>query len=240
MTSPPAGAVRFRPASDQALLVLFGESIDARTSRRVETLLRLLQSQPLASVRNLHPGYSSILVRFDAIRTTHAELESQLREYIEQLDDMQLPEPRVVEIPVCYGGEFGPDLDDVAAFHKITSEELINNHAAPTYRVCFLGFVPGFPYLSGLTPALATPRLSTPRRAIPAGSVGIAGNQTGVYPFSTPAGWRLIGRTPLALFRADRAEMSLLSIGDSVRFSAISRARFDELVREQSPPQDAR
>jgi inhibitor of KinA len=237
MNSPAAGAVRFRPASDQSLLVSFGESIAPEAGQQVEKLLRLLQSNPLASVRNLHPGYSSVLVRFDALRTTHAELESRLREYIEQIDGVQLPEPRVVEIPVCYGGEFGPDLDDVAALHKITSEEVVRSHAAPTYRVCFLGFVPGFPYLSGLTPALATPRLSTPRRSIPAGSVGIAGSQTGVYPFSTPAGWRLIGRTPLALFCASRTKMSLLSISDSVRFSPISRERFDELA--QSLPQGA-
>ena len=239
MNSHAAGAVRFRPASDQSLLVSFSESITLEASQRIEKLLRLLQVCPLASVRNLHPGYSSLLLRFDALRTTHAELESRLREYIEQLDDAQLPESRIVEIPVCYGGEFGPDLDDVAAFHKITSEEIISSHAAPLYRVCFLGFVPGFPYLSGLTPALATPRLFTPRRSIPAGSVGIAGNQTGVYPFSTPAGWRLIGRTPLALFRTDRAAMSLLSIGDSVRFSPISHQRFDEIARKHFPPQGA-
>lgn len=239
MNSPAAGAVRFRPASDQSLLVSFSESITLEASQRVETLLRLLQVRPLASVRNLHPGYCSLLVRFDALRTTHAELELHLREYIERLDDAPLPESRVVEIPVCYGGEFGPDLDDVAAFHTTTSEEIISSHAAPLYRVCFLGFVPGFPYLSGLPPALATPRLSTPRRAIPAGSVGIAGSQTGVYPFSTPAGWRLIGRTPLALFCADRVEMSLLAIGDGVRFSPISRQRFDEIAREQFPPRGA-
>jgi inhibitor of KinA len=237
MSPAEAGTVHFVPASDQSLLVSFGESISAAAGERVEKLLRLLQSRPLHSIRNLHPGYSSLLIRFDALRTTHSELEAELRGYAEQLDAVQIPERRLVDIPVCYGGKFGPDLDDVAAFHHLSSEEVVHDHASATYKVCFLGFVPGFPYLSGLSPALATPRLATPRRQIPAGSVGIAGNQTGVYPFGTPAGWRLIGRTPLTLFDPDRAEMSLLTIGDRVRFSAISRHRFEQLIEGRSSPQ---
>jgi inhibitor of KinA len=135
----------------------------------------------------------------------------------------------LVEIPVCYGGEFGPDLQDVADSHGLTAERAIELHASTTYTVYFLGFAPGFAYLGEVAEELVTPRLATPRKSVPAGSVGIAGSQTGVYPISTPGGWRLLGRTPVAMFRPERAEMSLLSIGDRVRFSPISREQFAEL-----------
>jgi inhibitor of KinA len=137
-----------------------------------------------------------------------------------------LPEPRLVEIPVCYGGEFGPDLKDVAELHGMPPDRVIALHGSRPYIVYFLGFVPGFAYLGELPEELVTPRLSTPRRSVPAGSVGIAGTQTGVYPISTPGGWRLLGRTPLAMFQSARAQMSMLSIGDRVRFVSISSAQF--------------
>ncbi len=189
-------------------------------------LLRLLELEPVAGVRNVHPAYGSVLVKFDALRLRHKEVEARLREYLERLPDVRLPEARVVEIPVCYGGEYGPDLDDVAAMCGMTSAEVLELHASAEYIVYFLGFVPGFAYLGELPEALVTPRLATPRRRVPAESVGIAGRQTGVYPFATPGGWRLLGRTPLAMFRPDREGMSLLSIGDRVRFTPISREQF--------------
>jgi KipI family sensor histidine kinase inhibitor len=183
----------------------------------------------VAGIRNLYPAYCSLLVDFDALKLSHGELEAILRGYLDRFADVSLPEPRQIEIPTCYGGEFGPDLNDVAALHGLTPAQAIELHASVTYLVYFLGFVPGFAYLGELPEALATPRLATPRRSVPAGSVGIAGNQTGVYPFATPGGWRLIGRTPIGMFRPDRANMSFLSIGDCVRFTPISAARFTEL-----------
>jgi inhibitor of KinA len=134
-----------------------------------------------------------------------------------------------LEIPTCYGGQFGPDLNEVAVLHSTTPAQVIELHASVTYLVYFLGFVPGFAYLGEIPEEMATPRLATPRRSVPAGSVGIAGGQTGVYPFATPGGWRLIGRTPVAMFRHDRANMSFLSIGDRVRFTPISAERFAAL-----------
>jgi len=130
---------------------------------------------------------------------------------------------------VCYGGKYGPDLSDVADMHGITPDRVIELHASANYIVYFLGFVPGFAYLGGLPEELATPRLAAPRRVVPRGSVGIAGNQTGIYPFSTPGGWRLIGRTPVSLFAPERNGMSLLSIGDRLRFTPISREQFAEM-----------
>jgi len=230
-TSASEGA-RFQPASDQSLLITFGAEISLTAHQQVMKLLRLLQSEPVASVRNLHPAYCSLLVKFDGLRISHDEVEAILREYLARLEEVQLPEPRKVEIPVCYGGEHGPDLADVCALHGMAAEEVVELHASVEYLVYFLGFVPGFAYLGELPEALVTPRLATPRRSVPAGSVGIAGNQTGVYPFATPGGWRVLGRTPVAMFRTDRDGLSLLSIGDRVRFTPISAERFAALEKE--------
>src|ERR1700730_11744198 len=217
---------RFQPASDQSLLVYFGQQITIGAHQRVRKLLRLLEQEPIAGVRNLNPAYCSILVSFDALQVSHGDLEEILRGYLDRLDAMQIPEGRELQIPVCYGAEFGPDLNEVGALHGMTPDQVIELHASVTYVVYFLGFVPGFAYLGELPQALATPRLDNPRRSTPAGSVGIAGTQTGVYPFATPGGWRLIGRTPIAMFRPDREEMSMLSIGDRVRFTPIPPAQF--------------
>lgn len=229
MPTPITDGARFQPASDQSLLICFGDKITLDANQRVRRLLALLEAKPVAGIRNLHPAYCSLLVDFDALQLSYGELEAILRDYLDRLDDVPLPEQRELGIPTCYGGEFGPDLNDVAALHGLTPAQAIELHASVTYLVYFLGFVPGFAYLGELPEALATPRLATPRRSVPAGSVGIAGSQTGVYPFATPGGWRLIGRTPIPMFRPNRSNMSFLSIGDRVRFMPIAAARFAEL-----------
>lgn len=231
MAAKKSSNARFEPASDQSLLIYFGEKISIAVHEQVRKLLHLLEGEPIEGVRNLHPAYCSMLLKFDPLKWSNEKLEKELRKYLVRLDKVSLPEAREVEIPVCYGGEFGPDLDDVAALHGITSEETIKLHSSVKYLVYFLGFVPGFAYLGELTRELVTPRLATPRKRVPVGSVGIAGNQTGVYPFETPGGWRLLGRSPVAMFRTDREGLSLLSIGDRVRFVPISRERFAELSR---------
>jgi KipI family sensor histidine kinase inhibitor len=231
MLKSAADATRFERASDQSLLIYVGQQITLDAHERVRKLLRLLEIEPIAGVRNLHPAYHSVLVKFDPLQRDHNELEDILRQYIGRVENVSLPEPREVEIPVCYGGEYGPDLNDVSAIHGMSPERVIALHSSSTYLVYFLGFVPGFAYLGGLPEPLVTPRLPTPRRRVPVGSVGIAGNQTGVYPVATPGGWRLLGRTPMAIFRPDRDELSLLSIGDRVRFTPISPAQFTTLER---------
>ena len=236
---------RFQFSSDQSLLVYFGEQseidrskdrplqsqITLEANEKARRLLRLLELEPVAGVRNLHPAYCSLLIKFDALRMGHDELEAILRRYLERLKEVDLPEARLVEIPVCYGGEFGPDLAEVCKLRGMTEAQAIELHASAEYLVYFLGFVPGFAYLGELSKELVTPRLSAPRRKVAAGSVGIAGNQTGVYPFATPGGWRLIGRTPIKMFRAEKDGLSLLSIGDRVRFAPVSAERFVELER---------
>jgi inhibitor of KinA len=220
--------ITFRYASDQSLMVYLGDEIAPRglvnvdTHHRVLKLLRLLESEPIPSVRNLHPAYSSILIVFDPLTQDHSTLERILTEYIGRLDSVALPEPRTVEIPVHYGGEHGPDLLDLATLHGLTPDRVIELHSAASYIVYFVGFVPGFAYLGGLPSELATPRLQSPRKRVPKGSVAIGGAHTGVYPFETPGGWRLIGRTPLDIFDPDSAELSRLRIGDRVRFAPIA------------------
>ncbi len=239
------GGVRFEAASDQSLIVYFGaphkkgiaqssqspNPISLEVHEQVRRLLHLVQLEPVAGVCNLHPAYSSLLIKFDATTLRHEQLEENLRGYIERMKKIALPEPRQVEIPVCYGGDFGPDLRDVAELHGLTIDRAIELHAATSYIVYFLGFAPGFAYLGEVPEELATPRLPSPRRSVPVGSVGIAGRQTGVYPIATPGGWRLLGRTPAKMFQPDRAEMSLLAIGDHVRFVPISREQFAKLER---------
>ena len=211
-------AVTYQAASDRSLMVRFGDTISVEIHQRVRALLALLTTEPVDGVYNLQPGYTSLLITFDPLQRDHRELEAVVRSYVERMDAVQLPAPRRVEIPVCYGGEFGPDLLDVAKLHGITSEEVIRLHSSAAYLVYFIGFVPGFAYLGGLPAPLATPRKATPRARVPAGSVGIAGEQTGVYPLAMPGGWQLIGRTELRLWDATLPSPARLRPGDRVRF----------------------
>lgn len=210
--------IRFEYASDQSLMVYLGESIDLPTHHRVLKLLRLLEFEPIPGVRNLHPAYNSILIVFDPVDQDHSNIRHTVSSVLSRLDSVVLPTPRTVEIPVHYDG---PDLAELAAIHKMEPERVIELHSNAEYVVYFVGFVPGFAYLGGLPDSLATPRLEKPRKLVPKGSVAIGGSHTGIYPFSTPGGWRLIGRTPLDIFDPESAELSRLRIGDLVRFQPI-------------------
>jgi KipI family sensor histidine kinase inhibitor len=232
MSGTTSAKARFQPASDQTLLVHFGQEISLDTHRQIVSFLKLLASEPIEGILNLHPAYTSVLVKFDALRFTHAEMESRLAPYVSRLNEVSLPEPRRREIPVCYGAEYGPDLAEVAQLHNLKQEDVVGLHSSAEYIVYFLGFVPGFAYLGGLPLELETPRLASPRKRVPAGSVAIGGNQTGVYPISTPGGWRLIGRTPISLFRSEAEEKSYLMIGDRVVFVPISGKKFEGLARQ--------
>jgi len=221
--------VRSCAASDQALLVYLGDEIGLPEHERVLKLLRLLQKKPPKWLRNLQPAYTSLMVSFDPSLVDHAEVEAALREVEGRAEAARAPRTKTVEIPVCYGGEFGPDLNGVAELHALKPAEVIRLHSSRTYHAYFLGFAPGFAYIGDLPDEIATPRLDSPRKKVPAGSVAIAGKQTAVYPSATPGGWRLIGRTPLSLFRPDRKPMELISIGAQVRFRPISPEEFRKL-----------
>jgi len=219
-----------KPASDHSLLVIFGNEISLAHHHQVLALTQKLLAHPASFIRNLHPAYSSILLTFDPLQIALQQVEAHVRAFVDEIGDAVLPAPRLVEIPVRYEEEFGLDLQDVAAHHRLTREEVIALHTGGAYRVYFLGFTPGFAYLGGLSPRLFTPRLPSPRTQVPAGSVAIAGQQTGVYPMSTPGGWRIIGRTPLQMFDAQRAEPALLALGDEVRFIPLSRTEFERAM----------
>lgn len=223
-------APRFEPLGDDALLVRFGDAIDAAVNRRVHALAARLRAQRPAWLRDLVPAYASLAVFFDAAAiagdTPHAVVRDALSALVETASPASFAEGTLHEIPVRYGGAFGEDLAEAARELGLDEAALVARHSAPVYTVAMIGFAPGFPYLLGLDPALALPRLATPRTRVPAGSVAIGGAQAGIYPRESPGGWRLLGRTPRVLFDAARTGPSLLQPGDRVRFVPIDAATF--------------
>jgi KipI family sensor histidine kinase inhibitor len=223
---------RFLLAGDAALVVEFGDEISLEINRRVHALARVLEQNPLPGLREAVPSYRSLLIHYDPLRLCHTEVEEFVSEVLQTGGQTSLPEPQLVEIPTTYGGEFGPDIQFVAEQHGLSVKEVVQLHSGTTYTVYMLGFTPGFPYLGEIPASLATPRLDTPRTTVPAGSVGIAGTQTGIYPIASPGGWRLIGRTPVTLFAPQRSPPTLLKPGDQVRFVPISATEFEALAGE--------
>jgi KipI family sensor histidine kinase inhibitor len=222
--------------SDSCLLLRLGERIDPVLNRRVHELAAALRQRPFDWIEDLVPAYASLAVfaKPEAITGGAITLESVARLIQETLDALPDGEStvetgRLVQLPVCYGGEFGPDLESLADELGLSPAALVKGHSAPEYRVALLGFAPGFPYLLGMDPSLGADRLATPRAVVPAGSVGIAGLQTGIYPRASPGGWRLIGRCPLALFDPQRESPALLAPGDRLRFVPIEASEFARL-----------
>ena len=191
---------RIRTAGDRGILVEYGDVIDPDVNNKVRSMAIVMEDNPPAGVTEIIPTYRSLLIIYDPSITHPAKLKKTLGTLEARLDEITIPPPRTVEIPVCYGGEFGPDIDTVADTNNLTVEEVIELHCEPEYLIYMVGFTPGFPFLGGLSEKLHTPRLETPRTLVPEGSVGIANNQTGIYPIASPGGWQLIGRTPLKLF----------------------------------------
>ncbi|WP_310832820.1 5-oxoprolinase subunit PxpB [Paenibacillus pedocola] len=237
------GAARIVPLGDSAAIVILGDSISPQIHNRVRALCRYLEHHPFTGMTELVPSFTSIAVYYDGLGVLKAYQEyirlgeecypflvvAALLEKILSLVESELPlQPRTVRIPVYYGGEAGPDLEFVARQNDLSPQEVIGIHSSAEYLVYMLGFAPGFPYLGGLPSSISTPRRLSPRVAIPAGSVGIAGDQAGVYPLETPGGWQLIGRTPISLFKPEAVPPTLLQAGDIVRFYPITRREFIE------------
>ncbi len=212
-----------RPASDRSLLLSFGDEISLEAHLAVARLTRSLEG--VRGILNLHPAYTSVLVDFDPRLRSHDDVEALLRERLASPGEDAAPEPRHVEIPVRYGGEYGPDLYDVALHTGLSEQRVVEVHAAAEYLVYFVGFATCFPYLGGLPSELATPRLSAPRKQVPAGSVAIGGAQAGIYPLASPGGWRVIGRTDLKLYDLTASPPPLLRMGDRVRFVPLRESR---------------
>ncbi|CAM3062436.1 inhibitor of KinA [Sporolactobacillus spathodeae] len=227
------------PFGEQAVRVIFGDRIDPSIQAQISRFLRYFDRLPFPGFIEYVPAYTNIAFYYDPQKVlvgVHGGQTAQqtVIDYLEACYTAMDREPcaderierRTVRIPVCYGGAFGPDLDVVASYHQMSTEEVIRRHTAPEYLVYMLGFAPGFPFLGGLPEELATPRRESPRLKIAAGSVGIAGRQTGAYPLQSPGGWQIIGRTPTQLFTPDGQSPTLLHAGDLVRFESITEEQF--------------
>ena len=223
------GIVRIANAGDSALLVEFPQTISPVINARAIALADAIRRRCGTAVRDAVVGYASLTLYFDPLVVDAKWMEAETREIAATPDDGSGAAGVLVDVPVCYGGEFGPDLGDVAAFGGCSREAVIAMHAERTYRVYMIGFVPGFAYMAVVDDRIAAPRRATPRSAVPAGSVAIAGAQTGIYPAVTPGGWNIVGRTPLKPFDAARSQPTLFRAGDTVRFRPISPREYDDL-----------
>ena len=224
--------MKLEPLGDSAVVATLGTRIDAEALAPVLALAKAVREAGARGVVEVVPAYATVTVFYDPLQFANPDEDAY--EYICSLLESCAERAvggeragRDFEIPVCYGGEFGPDLPHVAAHCGMDAEEVAAVHCGGDYLVHAIGFTPGFPFLGGLPAGLATPRRETPRTRVPAGSVGIGGSQTGVYPIASPGGWQIIGRTPLALFRPDRSPASMLRAGDRVRFRRITAGEFD-------------
>lgn len=242
MATPAPAAPNILAMGDRAVVVEFGQSVRLDTNARARAFAEYLAANRPAGVTDVVAAYAAVTVHFDPLAVAATldagnpleALQGAIAALFPKAPAVSRRKPRLIEIPVCYGGEYGPDLGDVAAHNKLTEEEVVRRHTAPLYDVYFLGFVPGFGYLGGLDKRLHTPRRDAPRKRIPPGSVGIGGEQTGVYPVETPGGWNLIGRTPRRLFRFEsEADPNVLAAGDQVRFVPVTPAEFDRLKATQ-------
>ncbi len=223
---------RMMPVGEAAVLVEFGQEIAPAIQAQVTALEQAIVADLHPAILEWVPTYRSLLVYYDPLQADYRQMASWLADRAGQVSTEQAVPRRRVTIPTCYGGAMGPDLDLVAEHCQLSPPEVVQLHQQPDYLVYMLGFMPGFPYLGGLDRRIATPRLTTPRTEVPAGSVGIADRQTGVYPFASPGGWQLIGRTPLRLYSASADVPILLKPGDLLRFRAIDQAEYEQIAAQ--------
>jgi len=203
---------------DSALLVQFGMKIDITINQYVHALAALIDASPFDGIPGIVPAYCTLLIHYDPLVLTYSKIKKRIHEKLAQLEAVPSRKPRLINVPVRYGGEYGIDLKFVADYHHVSMEDVIRIHSGRTYMIYMMGFTPGFPYMGKVDDAIITPRLEMPRTHVPAGTVAIAGSQTGIYPIESPGGWRLIGYTPLKLFDPGSESPFLFSPGDEVRF----------------------
>ena len=223
------------PLGDAAVIVRFGDSISPDILVWIKALADQLRQNPFPGLIEFVPAYTNLTIFYNpwliSEKGKYPAYDQALKYIQARLKELKpaiKPSFRLVQIPVCYGDDYGPDLNFVAAQNNLKPEEVIRIHTGATYLVYMIGFAPGFPYMGGMSEKIATPRKQTPRNVIPVGSVGIAGNQTGIYSLPTPGGWQLIGRTPLSLFNQNRQPASLLQAGDQVKFIPITKTEYEE------------
>jgi len=218
------------PVGDRAISIDFGQVIDPTINRHIRQTIERIKALQLDGIIELVPTYCALLVEYDAMLYSYSEICNIIEPTLEEgMTNTTNELVTVVEVPTVYGGEFGPDLSFVASHNHLSEDEVISIHSGTDYLVYMLGFIPGFTYLGGMNPRIATPRLSSPRTLIPAGSVGIAGEQTGTYPSDSPGGWQIIGRTPVTMYDMSKAQAALLNAGDYVRYVSIDESEFHRI-----------
>ena len=218
------------PVGDCAISIDFGQAIDPKINRQIRQVIEQIKVLQLDGIIELVPTYCALLVQYDAMVYSYSDICRILEPTLqESVTDSANELVTIVEIPTVYGGEFGPDLGFVASYNHISENEVVSIHSGTDYLVYMLGFIPGFTYLGGMDPRIATPRLSSPRTLIPAGSVGIAGEQTGTYPSDSPGGWQIIGRTPVTMYDMSKEQAALLRAGDYVRYVPIDENEFHRI-----------
>lgn len=237
--------ISIRPLSDSALVVQLDKEINSIIHKNIMNFVKLIEEEPFEGFVEAVPCYNNVTIFYNPIsvrrhvshvpfKSAFEKVSASMMEYLDMLDDKMDIKNRLIEIPVVYGEEFGPDLEYVARFNNITPEKVIELHTKQDYLVYMIGFAPGFPFLGGIDKRIATPRKEKPRLSIPAGSVGIAGEQTGMYPLETPGGWQVIGKTPIELFTPKTSPPTYLQSGDKIRFIAISK---DDYLAYKEPKQ---
>ena len=218
------------PVGDRAISIDFGQVIDPTINRHIRQTIERIKELQLEGIIELVPTYCALLVEYDAMLYSYSEICNIIEPTLEEgMTNTTNELVTVVEVPTVYGGEFGPDLSFVASHNHLSEDEVISIHSGTDYLVYMLGFIPGFTYLGGMDPRIATPRLSSPRTLIPAGSVGIAGEQTGTYPSDSPGGWQIIGRTPVTMYDMSKAQAALLKAGDYVSYVPIDESEFHRI-----------
>jgi len=218
------------PVGDCAISIDFGQVIDPKINRHIRQTIERIQELKLDGITELVPTYCALLIQYDAMLYSYSDICNLMEPLLEpSVTNDANDRVTVIEIPTVYGGEFGPDLGFVASHNNLSEDEVVSIHSGTDYLVYMLGFIPGFTYLGGMDPRIATPRLSSPRTLIPAGSVGIAGEQTGTYPSDSPGGWQIIGRTPVTMYDMSKEQAALLSAGDYVRYVPIDEAEYNRI-----------
>lgn len=218
--------IRILTAGDSSLLVEFGNEISPEINRKIAATVQLLREQHIEGIVDMIPTYCSLLINYDPRVLSYEEIRERVLAIVKVETRADTQRRRVFEIPVCYGGEYGPDMDNIAKHAGLTEEEVIRIHSSKDYLIYMLGFLPGFTYLGGLDERIHTPRLANPRLKISAGSVGIGGSQTGIYPLDSPGGWQLMGMTPVKTYDPNREVPILVEAGDYIRFVPIDEAEY--------------
>jgi KipI family sensor histidine kinase inhibitor len=221
-------SIRYMPFGDTALVVELGDAISLEVNSKVLALNEAVLKAKIEGIEEIVTTYRSLLIRYNPLKTTYEQLAFYIKDIAQVLEKKSVEiEGKKIIVPVAYGGEYGPDLSYVAKHHGLSEGQVVKLHSGREYRVYMIGFVAGFPYLGEVPDEIATPRLETPRLKVPAGSVGIAEKQTGIYPCEAPGGWRVIGRTPVKLFDPQQEPPALIKPGDRVKFKPISKKEFE-------------